>query len=77
MDSVWSKYRLAFIAIGVLVVGFLMSAFVVNEEEQVVIVQTGEPIGTINTAIVEQTHPAGLYFRFPILQSVRRIERRV
>lgn len=77
MDSIWMKYRVALIALGVLVVGFLMSAFVVNEEEQVVIVQTGNPVGVINTNKVEGTHPAGLYFRIPLIQSVRRIEKRV
>ncbi|MEO0871847.1 MAG: protease modulator HflC [Pseudomonadota bacterium] len=77
MENIWMKYRVALIAVGVLLVGFLMSAFVVNEEEQVVIVQTGNPVGIINTGTVEETHPAGLYFRIPLIQSVRRIEKRV
>ncbi|MEM9310337.1 MAG: protease modulator HflC [Pseudomonadota bacterium] len=77
MEDVWNKYRVIIVLTGLAVVGSLMSAFVVNEEEQVVIVQTGNPVGVINTSTVEGTHPAGLYFRIPIIQSVRRIEKRV
>ena len=32
-----------------LLVGLLMSVYFVPEEEQVVIVRTGEPVGTVNT----------------------------
>ncbi|MDJ0979075.1 MAG: protease modulator HflC [Erythrobacter sp.] len=77
MENIWTKYRFAFVAVGLAIVAFMMSAFVVNEEEQVVVIQTGEPIGLVNTPKVEDTHPAGLYFRVPIIQSVRRIEKRV
>lgn len=77
MDNFWNKYRLALIVLGLTAVALLMSVFVVNEEEQVVIVQTGNPVGVINTETVDATHPAGLYFRIPIIQSVRRIEKRV
>jgi len=75
MDSVWSKYRLAFVAIGLIVVGFLMSAYVVNEEEQIVIVRTGEPVRTVHARADGLT--AGLNFRIPLIESVRRIEKRV
>ena len=43
MEDVWNKYRVIIVLTGLAVVGSLMSAFVVNEEEQVVIVQTGNP----------------------------------
>lgn len=77
MQTLWSKYRLAFIALIVVAVGLSMSAFVVNEEEQVVVIQTGQPIGVVNTQSVEQAYPAGIYLRIPLIQSVRRIEKRV
>lgn len=77
METIWNNYRWAVVIFALAVVGFMMSIVVVNEEEQVVIVQTGEPVGVINTPNVEQSHPAGLYLRIPIIQSVRRIEKRV
>lgn len=75
MEALWNSYRWAFIVVGIAVLGFLMSAFVVNEEEQVVVIQTGEPVGTVNKPGDGTT--AGLYLRIPILQSIRRIEKRV
>jgi len=77
MEALWNNYRAAFVAIVVIAIGLFTSAFVVNEEEQVVVIQTGQPIGVVNTPSVEQTHPAGLYFRIPLIQSVRRLEKRV
>jgi len=77
MENIWNNYRWFVIAAAAVVIGFLMSVYVVNEEEQAVIIQTGEPVGVVNTPRVEATHPAGLYFRIPIIQSVRRIEKRL
>jgi len=77
MENIWNNYRWFVIAAAAVVIGFLMSVYVVNEEEQAVIIQTGEPVGVVNTPRVEVTHPAGLYFRIPIIQSVRRIEKRL
>jgi len=57
----------------VLVVGLLItfsSAFTVNEREQVIITQFGEPVGE---AITE----AGIHFKTPFVQDVRRFERRI
>lgn len=53
-------------------VGLAMSssAFVVRETEQVVLIQFGKPVGE---PIVE----AGLYFRIPFIQEVRRFDRRI
>jgi len=48
---------------------------VVPEEDQVVIIRTGEPVGTVNTPGGETD--AGLYFRVPFIDSVNRIEKRL
>ena len=77
MENLWNNYRWAIVALGVGVIAFFMSVFIVNEEEQVVVIQTGNPVGLVNTPTVEDTHPAGIYLRIPIIQSVRRIEKRV
>lgn len=75
MEDIWNKYRLPIIALGVLLIGFLMSAYVVSEEEQAVVVRTGEPVRTVNTP--DGNAKAGLYLRIPLIESVRKIEKRV
>ena len=71
----WIWHRNTVIALAVLVIGFMMSAYVVPEEDQVVIIRTGEPVGTVNTPGGETD--AGLYFRVPFIDSVNRIEKRL
>ncbi len=75
MENIWNRYRYPLIAVGVFVIVFLMSAFVVSEEEQAVVVRTGEPVRTINTP--GGNAKAGLYLRIPLIESVRKIEKRV
>jgi len=75
MENLWNNYRWPIIIVGLAVLGFFMSAYVVNEEEQVVVVRTGEPKRIVNRP--GSDYPAGLYFRIPIIESVQRIERRV
>lgn len=75
MENLWNNYRWPIIAVGLLVLGFFMSAYVVNEEEQVVVVRTGEPKRIVNRP--GSDYPAGLYFRIPLIETISRIEKRV
>lgn len=75
MGEILQNYRGAVIAIGILIIALLTSAFIVPEEEQAVVIRTGEPIGTVNTPGGETG--AGLYFRVPFIDRVARIEKRV
>lgn len=75
MENLWNNYRWPIIAAGLAVLGFFMSAYVVNEEEQVVVVRTGEPVRIVNRP--GSDYPAGLYFRIPLIESISRIEKRV
>ncbi|WP_397505472.1 protease modulator HflC [Qipengyuania sp. R86523] len=75
MSNFLQDHRNSVIALAVLVIGFMMSAYVVPEEDQVVIIRTGEPVGTVNTPGGETD--AGLYFRVPFIDSVNRIEKRL
>lgn len=75
MENLWNNFRLQIIAIGVLLVGFFMSAYVVNEEEQVVVIRTGEPVRFANRP--GSDYPAGIYFRIPLIEQIQRIDRRV
>ena len=75
MENLWNNYRGAVIFAGLAIVAFFSSAYIVPEEEQVVIIRTGEPVGTVNTP--GGTKGAGLYLRIPFIESVRRIEKRL
>ncbi|NNC58662.1 MAG: protease modulator HflC [Erythrobacter sp.] len=75
MQDMWQNYKLIFVALAIALVGFLLSAFVVPEEEQVVIVRTGEPKYVINTP--GGSTEAGLYVRVPFIDRVVRIEKRL
>ena len=75
MSNFLQNHRTTVIALGVLLVAFMMSAYVVPEEEQSVIIRTGEPVGVVNTPGGETD--AGLYLRIPFIDSVRRIEKRL
>lgn len=75
MGSLWENYKLAFIAVAIAVVGFFMSAYVVPEEQQAVVIQTGRPVGTVNTP--DGNTDAGIYFRVPLIQTVELVEKRL
>ena len=75
MERLWADHRGTIIAVALALAGFFSSAYVVEEEEQAVIVRTGEPVGTVNTP--GGNTGAGLYLRVPFIDSVRRIDKRV
>ncbi|OBX19405.1 protease modulator HflC [Erythrobacter sp. QSSC1-22B] len=75
MSNIWENYRVAVIALAVLIVLFFTSVYIVPEEEQAVVIRTGEPVGVVNTPGGDTN--AGLYFKVPFIDSVRRIEKRV
>ena len=73
--NVWNDYRWPIIAVAVALVVLLLSIYVVPEEEQAVVVRTGEPIYVVNTPGGETG--AGLYLRMPFVDRVVRIEKRL
>ena len=75
MNRLWEDHRLSIIVAAVALVGLLMSIYVVPEEEQAVVIRTGEPIGTVNTP--DGNTNAGIYLRMPFVDRVVRIEKRL
>ena len=67
-----NKIMNTILAVTVVVVLFLLSGafYVVNETEQVVVTQFGEPIGKPITS-------AGLYFKLPFIQTANYFEKRI
>ncbi len=75
MSELFRNYRGAAFAIGIVIFALLTSAYIVPEEEQAVVIRTGEPVGTVNTP--GGSTNAGLYLRVPFIDRVARVEKRV
>ena len=75
VERIWQDHKLSIIALAVVIVGLMMSIYVVPEEEQVVVIRTGEPVYTSNT--VDGELKAGLRARVPFIDRVVRIEKRL
>ncbi len=75
MGQIWENHRGTIVALAVALIALFASVYVVEEEEQAVIIRTGEPIGTVNTP--GGTTGAGIYLRVPFIDRVVRIEKRL
>ena len=75
MDGLLQNRRGLLVGLAIATVLFFLSAFVVPEEEQAVVLRAGEPVGVVNTPNGETN--AGLYFKVPIIDQVRMVEKRL
>ncbi|GGA00036.1 protein HflC [Blastomonas marina] len=75
MDGILQNRRGLLVGLAIAIVLFFLSAFVVPEEEQAVVLRAGEPVGVVNTPNGETN--AGLYFKVPIIDQVRMVEKRL
>ena len=75
MANIWENYRLAIIALIAAAIALLSSVYIVAEEEQAVVIRTGEPIGTVNTP--NGSTGAGIYLRAPFIDRVIKVEKRL
>ncbi|WJY19268.1 protease modulator HflC [Alteriqipengyuania flavescens] len=75
MEKLWTNHKLSVIAVIALLVLFAMSAFIVPEEKQAVVIRTGEPVYTYNTA--GGSTGSGLWLKLPIVDQVELVEKRI
>lgn len=76
MTRLWNNHRTGvLIGLAVLLILFFASAFVVGEEEQAVVIRTGNPVGTVNTPGGDVG--AGLRFKVPFIDGVRMVDKRL
>lgn len=75
MSRIWENHRGSLIALAIVLIGLMMSVYIVPEEQQAVVVRTGEPVRTVNTPNGDSK--AGLYLRVPFVKSVERVEKRL
>ncbi|QWC57353.1 protease modulator HflC [Erythrobacter sp. 3-20A1M] len=80
METLWEKYKLVLIVVGVALVLLAMSVVEVPETKQAVIVRTGEPVRVVNQFRQDAAYGntgAGLVLRIPFLERVQEIDKRV
>jgi membrane protease subunit HflC len=80
MSEFWHTYKLAIVALAVVVVAALASVVEVPETEQAVVIRTGDPVRVINRfrpGVAYGSTGAGLVLRIPFLETVTRIDKRV
>ncbi len=75
VERIWQDHKLSIIVVALVLIAVMMSVYVVPEEEQAVVVRTGEPTFTVNTAGGESR--AGPYLRMPFIDRVVRVEKRL
>lgn len=75
MQRIWEDHKATVVVLAIAIVGLMMSVYIVPEEEQVVIIRTGNPVGVVNTP--NGTTKAGPYLRVPFLDRVVRVEKRL
>lgn len=80
MQNIWNQYKIAIIAVAVLLVGAASTLFVTPETKQAVIIRTGEPQAIVNMYTPDDPFGqtgAGFYYRIPFVDRVQMVERRV
>lgn len=80
MEHIWENYKASVISIFMLIALAFSSLFVVSEDEQAVIIRTGEPHSVVN--IYRPDVPfgetkAGIWWRIPIVDNIQMVDRRV
>jgi len=80
MADIWQKYRIAFIAVGVILAALASSIVIVPESHQGVVIRTGKPDRTINRFNPDRPFGqtgAGIEFRIPFVEQVQMVDRRI
>lgn len=80
MEHIWENYKASVISIFMLIALAFSSLFVVSEDEQAVIIRTGEPHSVVN--IYRPDVPfgetkAGIWWRIPIVDQIQFVDRRI
>jgi membrane protease subunit HflC len=80
METLWQNYRLALIALAVLVGVAWSGLYVIPETQQAVVVRTGEPVTKHNVFKRGETFGntgAGIIWAMPFVETVQRVDKRI
>lgn len=64
-----SKLTLLFFFLGLVIIGISQTLFVVDQTQQAIVLQLGQPVGDLRKP--------GLHFKLPVIQEVRYFDRRI
>lgn len=64
-----NKLTLIFFFLGLILIALSQTLFVVNQTQQAIVLQLGQPVGELRTP--------GLHFKVPLIQEVRTFDRRI
>ncbi|WP_209349450.1 protease modulator HflC [Pontixanthobacter sp. CEM42] len=80
MSNIWQNYKGAVIAVAIFALAGLTSLTFVNEGEQAVVLQGGQPVKTINKFDPDDQFGqtgAGIHYHLPFIQTVQIVDRRI
>lgn len=80
MSNILQDYKAAWIGLGVIVAGAMLSTIVVPEDEQAVVIRAGKPNRVYNEYVAGAPYGAtgaGVHFRVPLYETVQRIDKRL
>ncbi len=80
MENIWENHKLSIMAVFAAIIVFSLSVVIVPEEQQAVVVRTGEPVRPINRFKPDQPYGAtgaGMVLKIPLLEQVQFVDKRV
>jgi len=80
MENIWENHKLSIMAVFTAIVVFFLSVVIVPEEQQAVVVRTGEPVRVINRFKPDQPYGetgAGMVLKIPLVEQVQFVDKRV
>ncbi len=80
MENIWQNYRGAVVAVAIFVAIAAASLTFVDETEQAVVLQGGQPVKTINKFDPDDQFGetgAGIHYHLPLIQTVQMVDRRI
>ncbi len=80
MENIWENHKLSIMAVIAAIIVFSLSVVIVPEEQQAVVVRTGEPVRVINRFKPDQPYGetgAGMVLKIPLVEQVQYVDKRV
>ncbi len=80
MENIWENHKLSIMAVFAAIIVFSLSVVIVPEEQQAVVVRTGEPVRTVNRFKPDQPYGdtgAGMVLKIPLVEQVQFVDKRV
>jgi membrane protease subunit HflC len=80
MENIWENHKLSIMAVFAALIVLSLSVVIVPEEQQAVVVRTGEPVRVINRFKPDQPFGAtgaGMVLKVPLVEQVQFVDKRV